>query len=469
MAGADKDTGRPARRSRRCPQCTGPDRPLQKDCVLHSKRAAARASKKTTNEKGAAPSPLPLNNTQNDLSKTPPPNPPPSVIGNSPRDPFLDNNGSSSRPEPPQPDHDGSPRSYAASPILPRVQSSPQGSPGPPLQQAPPPISFEVIDPVLREPRPLWAPEEPPRPIMGRPSPPREPVPAPDGHFLVPSTPSGRSRSHFMTPMDMTPSFNSSPSRSPSTSVSPSIRAAARGERSGHGGHLSTRPSRTLNEDGERLRCTNLNAHHGFMIASKGDEKYPILRPGRLFGRAPKGEIIKKFNKQLDQILIRCERLYDETDAWIYVAAHHPTAPGEYTHWSSPSFASDVPPDFQLPFHQDAAGIFGALKAARRHDVASVELKCAKLRSAVVVAEEAAAAAEERANAAERKLQEQQAAMDMFSRHMRFGGGFPAEGSPSGSMTGHQPSFDMFSRHMRLGGGNPVQGTASGSTTSFPL
>ncbi|KAL0572360.1 hypothetical protein V5O48_009595 [Marasmius crinis-equi] len=106
-----------------------------------------------------------------------------------------------------------------------------------------------------------------------------------------------------------------------------------------------------------------------------------VVRTGALLGRVERKDMNRRYVRSMDRLLLNCEKLADETDCWLYIAAHHPSSHGEYIHFTSPSMRNDLPPQAREVLDHTSSTIFSALKAARRQDVASVELSAARARA----------------------------------------------------------------------------------------
>ncbi|KAL0563392.1 hypothetical protein V5O48_018678 [Marasmius crinis-equi] len=181
----------------------------------------------------------------------------------------------------------------------------------------------------------------------------------------MPSTPTHRNADFVTSPL---PASSPVPA-SFSASVPPTPTPASR-----------NRQARTY-IDGVRKVPKKGQEWWGSMTVGKGSQTTEILRTGALLGQVDRSEVNRTFTRNLSRILLLCERLADETDCWLYIAANHPSVKGEHTHWTSPVMSNDVPSQHLEPFRDHSARLFRALKKARRHDVADVELQAAQARS----------------------------------------------------------------------------------------
>ncbi|KAL0067312.1 hypothetical protein AAF712_005538 [Marasmius tenuissimus] len=167
------------------------------------------------------------------------------------------------------------------------------------------------------------------------------------------------------------------------------------------------RVSRTI-ISGVRQRPTRLRPTFGMMSAKKGSATYDVVRTGALVGRVEKSEVNRRFTRSLDRILLKCERLADETDGWLFIAAQHPSVQGEYVHWTSPAMAAELPPQARTRLNTTTSALFSALKTARRQNVAEIELQATKARA-------------ER-DLARNSLAEKEAIIERLSAHLRSQG-----------------------------------------------
>ncbi|KAK1230092.1 hypothetical protein PQX77_006807 [Marasmius sp. AFHP31] len=376
-----------ARRPRRCLKCPGPDYPLQKDCTEHSNRAVARARTQVSQD---SPTALANSSALPPTTNLPVEHDP--VLSHAPDTPCglsLDN----VHPPPTIALQQGSEPHFGSYPQ--DVRSSPSSSPNP-------------FDPDSQD---LGATAD----LLG------STLPPPFNNFQAPSTPSRSNASsssntfQFSEPLQgiaspgrSSTSYNSSPSPSSPT------RSARR-----------NRVARTL-VGGVRQRPTRLKPTFGLMSAKKGTATYgainsglekhvsanytesDVVRTGALVGRVEKSEVNRRFTRSLDRILLKCERLADETDGWLFIAAQHPSVQGEYVHWTSPAMAAELPPHARDRFNATSSALFQALKTARRQNVADIELQATKARA-------------ER-DAAQSSLAEKEAIIERLSAHLRSQG-----------------------------------------------
>ncbi|KAL0066839.1 hypothetical protein AAF712_006034 [Marasmius tenuissimus] len=197
--------------------------------------------------------------------------------------------------------------------------------------------------------------------------------PPPFNSFNVPSTPIEPQNDASMDDFDFDDSLQTSTSPGHSTtsasrSSTPSPSPTSR---------RCNRISRTV-ISGVRQRATQLCPTFGLMSAKKGSAPYDVVRTGSLVGRVEKSEVNRRFTRSLDRILLQCERLADETDGWVFVAAQHPSVQGEHVHWTLPAMAAELPPDATTRLDGTMSALFKALKTARRQNVAEVELEATK-------------------------------------------------------------------------------------------
>ncbi|KAJ8074610.1 hypothetical protein PM082_015513 [Marasmius tenuissimus] len=137
---------------------------------------------------------------------------------------------------------------------------------------------------------------------------------------------------------------------------------------------------------GRREHPTHAHPSFGMMSANKGSLKYEVVCTGSLIGRVERKDMNRRFMQGLDRILLKCERLADETGCWLQIGANHPSVHGEYVHceyvhWMSPSMRQDLPPDTQARFDSTTSGLFSALKAVRRENIVDVHLKASQCRA----------------------------------------------------------------------------------------
>ncbi|KAL0564891.1 hypothetical protein V5O48_017146 [Marasmius crinis-equi] len=194
------------------------------------------------------------------------------------------------------------------------------------------------------------------------------------GHMLGQAAPAP----HEFTPTPSSPSIDRptpelDSSLSPRTPVSSSSPATP--------SPISRRQYARTYINGTRQRPTFENPVYGFLTAKKGSVDYDVVRSGALLGRVERKKVNQRYVRTMDRILLNCEKLADETDCWLYIAAHHPSSQGEYIHYTSPAMQNDLPPDARDYLYNTSATLFSALKTARRQDVASVELAAAKARA----------------------------------------------------------------------------------------
>ncbi|KAL0569175.1 hypothetical protein V5O48_012803 [Marasmius crinis-equi] len=133
--------------------------------------------------------------------------------------------------------------------------------------------------------------------------------------------------------------------------------------------------------NGQRQQPTLENPVYGLLSAKKGSSEYEVLQTGALLGRVEKKNVNRRFVRNMDRLLLNCEKLADETDCWLYIAAHHPTSQGEFVHFTSPAMQKDLPPQACNVLDNTSSSLFSALKTARRQDLAAVELSAAKARA----------------------------------------------------------------------------------------
>ncbi|KAL0573343.1 hypothetical protein V5O48_008607 [Marasmius crinis-equi] len=316
---ANTEAARKQRTAKRCLKC-GPPFKLLKDCPIHSKRGSA--ARRGSGKKDAPPRGMVLT----------PPSSPAAMDDAPPPAPEMPTTPS---PSPQSLFHSGGKAKYTYITLLMKLNPSILAT------------SFDVpenIDPLLRQNPPV--PQiDPENPLLDPPEPP-ERAPSPQLGPEAPSSPS--SLPGWDTP-------TSSPSK-------------------------RHRIARTF-VNGQHEHPTRETPTFGEMKVKRGQEEHRILRTGSLVGRVPRKKLNRHFNRKLERILLSCERLSDETDCWLYVAAHHPSVQGEYTHWVSPQMQHDLP-SAPLNFLENTSGkMFSAMKSARRQDVATVELQAAQLRA----------------------------------------------------------------------------------------
>jgi hypothetical protein len=99
----------------------------------------------------------------------------------------------------------------------------------------------------------------------------------------------------------------------------------------------------------------------------------------------------------MDQI----ERLAHETNCWVYIAAQHPNATGDFIHYTSPRLRREGKSEMEK-IMTDVHITFSALMSARRKD--AIELG-----KALATAKQAAEAAEANAEVMRRTVEAQQA------------------------------------------------------------
>ncbi|KAL0568690.1 hypothetical protein V5O48_013296 [Marasmius crinis-equi] len=316
---ADKTTQKAKRAPQRCLRCPGPDYPLRSECTVHSKNAGKRKS-----------------DANKDRGATPP------FIPQEPGPLFLDH--SQTRPE--------GTDVFFAPPAPQEFQEfedafSAPGFPTPPLTET---EANVLLDGLHRRQRGLQANLQLQNALGDL------TVQSPD-----PSTP----RSVRTPDLDY-----SSPSASPVSSPCPATPSPP----------SRMRVARTY-IDGKRQRPTLDNPVYGMMSAKKGSAGYDVVRTGSLLGRVERKDMNRRYVRTMDRILLNCEKLCDETDCWLYIAAHHPSSQGEYIHFTSPSMQKDLPPQAREYLDNTSSTLFSALKTARCQDVASVELAASKARA----------------------------------------------------------------------------------------
>ncbi|KAL0569437.1 hypothetical protein V5O48_012525 [Marasmius crinis-equi] len=178
---------------------------------------------------------------------------------------------------------------------------------------------------------------------------------------------------------DLMPDPPQSATLSPSSSPSPSPSKAQR-----------NRTARTY-IDGKRRTPKVDDPIWGLMKARKGSQPYDVMRTGALLGPVDRSVVNKRFNTNIQRILLKCEQLADETNCWLYIAASHPTVQGEYLHWTSPAIQQDLPARIVAHWDETSADIFRGLRTARRQDIVQVEIEAAQVRKERDVALEQAA------------------------------------------------------------------------------
>ncbi|KAJ8090537.1 hypothetical protein PM082_002425 [Marasmius tenuissimus] len=353
-----------ATRERRCRQCP-PPHPLQRECVIHSRRARTRAAKlkpqsPSVSIDGGTPrssgNPEPPSEPRQDTT-TPPPNVQLPTSSTSVEGGSLPIAATTAASELDQstPDSSDEPEALASSMLLqPNVSPPPVAAPqslegaqqpqsGGQFRDFPnsalltqndpfgltidsPPLMDSLIDDAGHLGSDLEVGGSY-LPITSGGSVSSPPVVAHPGSTLPGSSPSSSSVSS--SPLPSTPS-----TPSPSTRV---------------------RYARTYLH-GQRQHPTRAKPTFGSMIAKKGSSRYEVVWTGSLVGRVDRKDMNRRFTRGLDRILLNCERLADETGCWLYLATNHPSVHGEYVHWMSPSMHQDLPSDTRVRFDDTAGG-----------------------------------------------------------------------------------------------------------------
>ncbi|KAL0569083.1 hypothetical protein V5O48_012885 [Marasmius crinis-equi] len=333
------------RAPRRCIQCGGPPFTLLKECTIHSRRAAARSKEASQSFQPAADPPIAAPGSQMVTTPTP--------RTGSPSLDLFGANGLESRDRAAQDTAEHSAQQAFSAPYsMVPGGSTLQDSSVPELNRvSPPSAGFDLnnLDPRLRDANDEIFGSTPPPPLSSSPN--------------MPATPSKR-----ITSDDV----NDNSNNDDDLLLTPTPAAGKR-----HKGAKRT----DVDGANNRVYATLKDARYGMMTAKRGNKDLQILRPGALIGRLERSRVNRHFHRKFNQILIACERLADETDCWLHIAANHPSVQGEYTHWMSPQMAHDVPPEPMAFFEQTASEVFRILKQARRHDVATAELEAARFRA----------------------------------------------------------------------------------------
>ncbi|KAF8070242.1 hypothetical protein FPV67DRAFT_1668115 [Lyophyllum atratum] len=116
----------------------------------------------------------------------------------------------------------------------------------------------------------------------------------------------------------------------------------------------------------KRLRISQKSAAHGFVAGS-------LLKFGTVIPRAkplrPKltkvSEVSARFNREIQGLVSRCERLSEECDLWMVLAVQQPTGASTATHYTFPRLRRDAKADTAKILNQFQVLTSGLLVAKR--------------------------------------------------------------------------------------------------------
>ncbi|KAF8062386.1 hypothetical protein FPV67DRAFT_1449182 [Lyophyllum atratum] len=117
----------------------------------------------------------------------------------------------------------------------------------------------------------------------------------------------------------------------------------------------------------KRLRISQKSAAHGFVAGVKrGNQEYLIPRAKPLRPKLTKvSEVSARFNREIQGLVSRCERLSEECDLWMVLAVQQPTGASTATHYTSPRLRRDAKADTAKILNQFQVLTSGLLAAKR--------------------------------------------------------------------------------------------------------